>query len=111
MALERSNLEKKENSENKEEIIELEAKDLTIKDIYRVLDEAKKNTFNKYHRWKFSFYNEANVKDADEDSIINKHSAEYFACCVRVGDEPGKEERTTVMQTTDPNVRKAPSRL
>ena len=34
---------------------------LTIKEIFKLLDEAKKKTFNKYYKWKFSLYNESNV--------------------------------------------------
>lgn len=57
--------------------------DLKLKDIVKAQDENKKKNYLKYYRWKHGLYNEGNIQQPDEDSLIMKHENEYRICCVK----------------------------
>ena len=56
---------------------------LSLKETYKLLDDPKKKIFNKYHKWKNSFYNESNLLMADEGTIVMNNDQEYRYCCVK----------------------------
>ena len=54
----------------------LEDKELTMKDIVRLQDEARRKAIAKYYRWKFSIFNENNVL-SPRGSVVMKYDAEF----------------------------------
>lgn len=56
---------------------EAEHVELTFKEKFKLLDEQKKKAFQKYMRWKFSFYNATNISYAKKNSVLMQHDQEF----------------------------------
>ena len=57
--------------------------ELKQRDIVKAQDDTKKKNFHRYFRWKFSLYNDNNLKSPSETSLLMQHDEEYRACYIK----------------------------